>query len=1210
MTPSDRSQRITEICELAAQLRPEVRESFVEKECNGDPSLIHEVQACMAGTSLDSLAAFALTNGEGATPAPPPFQKIGRYEVTGIIGSGGSGHVYSAVDRAVGRVVAIKILHAPGDPDLVRRFHTEAKTAANLHHKNIITVHEYGEQDGTPYLVMEYLNGTTMQELIARQSLSLLEKLQIMTEVAEGLQYAHEHGITHRDVKPANIMRLTDGSVKIMDFGIARLGAPNSTRLTQSGLVVGSLMYMAPEQFNGTADAITDIFAYGVTFFELLTGTNPYASADPVVIIFRVSNTDLPPLRQVSSTYPESLERIVKTATARAREERYSSLSDLLPDIRGVTLDLGHAEAGASYKEAAELFAANQLDTAKLAVRKALSFDPMHAGARTLRSAIEDRLRRRDATVRGAALMNQADIAIGDRRFEDAGELLKSVRELGADDPHLHSRVERAEARILQAAETDRLVQEQLARVKDAIGRDQVDEALQILAELEKNHPDVNIADLRLRAESKKALTESQERLAQGVKRANDLLKGGLFELAIAKVDSLASEFPNDPQLHVVRATATQRLDSDRKRARIAEVKAETERLIAAADYPAAIALVQEAIAQYGDEWDLTRLHLQASVAMKVASEEQQVDEAAQEEAAADEWRERIAKLEAALGPAPMPQAASPPPAPVLSITSLAPIPSTPAISTAALSASSITPEALQVEPAPDPVADVRSEPTIELPPPVPAPVAVPVPPRRSSITTWVAAATIGIAILIMIFVMIRSSSRHGLTATTTGGEPSGPDLRIEDPVLYNGARGKDFAAELHVSGGTAPVVWKVSEGSLPNGVAFAEATGRFTGAPEATGTYIFAIQATDKLGHMAQRAVTIEVADPPVPPPTTVADAPPPGSPPVVATKSGKPPPVTPPKPADAPPPAPSPTAPMWAGDGGDARRSGYSAYRGPRKARIAWAAEAGNPDNNSPMVGPDGRIYVWNAHDRALKAVENGATAWSVPLPLSEQVAFGPDGLVQLTSMTGRTKTLNREGTPVRDDRTDMRMLGLFTWKGHAYSSAGSRPAGSDTTRWYFFRADDRRWQVEIDAQAGRPVVDENGVIYVATAKGTVYAISDAGTILWSYRTEGGAATGLAITRDRNILASAGPALYCVSDGKLRWKFSGDNDAKAFPAIHDQAGNIYFGKGSDFYALSSAGKELWRVRLYEPVTAAPAMDRSGHIYVSTAARLYCLSE
>ena len=219
--------------------------------------------------------------------APLPFQRIGRYEITGNIGSGGSGRVFSALDATVGRVVAIKVLNAPGDPALVKRFQVEAKTVANLHHKNIVTVHEYGEEDGVPYLVMEYLNGTTLLDLIAQRSLSLLEKLEIMSEVAEGLHYAHEHGITHRDVKPANIMRLTDGSVKIMDFGIARFGA-QTARLTQSGLLIGSLMYMAPEQFNGTADALTDVFGYGVTFYELLTGKNPFANADPVVIIFKI----------------------------------------------------------------------------------------------------------------------------------------------------------------------------------------------------------------------------------------------------------------------------------------------------------------------------------------------------------------------------------------------------------------------------------------------------------------------------------------------------------------------------------------------------------------------------------------------------------------------------------------------------------------------------------------------------------------------------------------------------------------------------------------------------------------------------------------------------------------------------------------------------------------------------------------------------------
>ena len=160
---------------------------------------------------------------------PTVSQRIGKYEIAEEIGSGGFGHVYRALDPAFDRVVAVKVLNTPDDPDLLRRFRLEAKTVANLHHKNIVTVYDYGETDGVPYLVMEYLDGTTLQTLIHHNALSLLEKVEIMTEVADGLQHAHAHGVTHRDVKPANIMRLADGSVKIMDFGIARMAAQTST---------------------------------------------------------------------------------------------------------------------------------------------------------------------------------------------------------------------------------------------------------------------------------------------------------------------------------------------------------------------------------------------------------------------------------------------------------------------------------------------------------------------------------------------------------------------------------------------------------------------------------------------------------------------------------------------------------------------------------------------------------------------------------------------------------------------------------------------------------------------------------------------------------------------------------------------------------------------------------------------------------------------
>jgi len=271
-------------------------------------------------------------------------------------------------------------------------------TVANLHHKNIVTVHEFGEENGVPYLVMEYLEGTNLHDLIRQRSpLSLQEKLSIMSEVAEGLRCAHDRGVIHRDVKPANIMRLTDGSVKIMDFGIARLARVNATRLTHTGLVIGTLMYMAPEQFSGTADALTDIFAYGVTFYELLTGRHPFQfSQDPAVMMNRIMNVEPEPLRSLVPECPEPVERIVNRTLAKNREARYSSLADVVADTRPILQDLSRQQAGQLFARADELLRDDQLDAAQSAIRKALELDPWHSEARVLRSRVEEALHQRD----------------------------------------------------------------------------------------------------------------------------------------------------------------------------------------------------------------------------------------------------------------------------------------------------------------------------------------------------------------------------------------------------------------------------------------------------------------------------------------------------------------------------------------------------------------------------------------------------------------------------------------------------------------------------------------------------------------------------------------------------------------------------------------------------------------------------------------------
>src|SRR5262249_29374254 len=159
--------------------------------------------------------------------------------------------------------------------------------------KNIITIFDFDEQNGTPYLVMEYLDGRNLAHFVGnRTALSPIDKLTIMSEVADGLQYAHEHGVIHRDIKPANIMRLRDGSVKIMISGTAVLGRRNRS-LTAVGYIVGTPEYMAPEQFmGGTTDHQVDVWAYGVVLYELLTGANPFAAETPGVTMYKVTNED------------------------------------------------------------------------------------------------------------------------------------------------------------------------------------------------------------------------------------------------------------------------------------------------------------------------------------------------------------------------------------------------------------------------------------------------------------------------------------------------------------------------------------------------------------------------------------------------------------------------------------------------------------------------------------------------------------------------------------------------------------------------------------------------------------------------------------------------------------------------------------------------------------------------------------------------------
>ena len=263
-------------------------------------------------------------------------QKINdRYEIIKSIGEGGMANVYLAKDIILDRNVAIKILRGDlaGDEKFVRRFQREALSASSLSHPNIVEMYDVGEDNGTYYIVMEYVSGMTLKQLIKKRgSLSLSEAIDIMLQITDGIKAAHDSYIIHRDLKPQNILIQDNGEIKITDFGIAM--ALNSTQLTQTNSVMGSVHYLPPEQASGKGATIkSDIYSMGILFYELLTGKLPFKGDNAVEIALKHMKNDIPSVRSENPNIPQSVENIILKATAKNPKNRYETASKMHDDL-------------------------------------------------------------------------------------------------------------------------------------------------------------------------------------------------------------------------------------------------------------------------------------------------------------------------------------------------------------------------------------------------------------------------------------------------------------------------------------------------------------------------------------------------------------------------------------------------------------------------------------------------------------------------------------------------------------------------------------------------------------------------------------------------------------------------------------------------------------------------------------------------------------
>ena len=263
-------------------------------------------------------------------------QKINdRYEIIKSIGEGGMANVYLAYDTILDRNVAIKVLRGDlaNDEKFVRRFQREALSASSLSHPNIVAMYDVGEDNGLYYIVMEYVEGMTLKQLLKKRgSLTLSEAIDIMLQLTDGMAHAHDSYIVHRDLKPQNIMIESDGQIKITDFGIAM--ALNSTQLTQTNSVMGSVHYLPPEQAAGKGATIkSDIYSMGIIFYELLTGELPFKGDSAVEIALKQMKEPLPDVHKLNNDIPQSIENIILKATAKNPKNRYDDAKSMHNDL-------------------------------------------------------------------------------------------------------------------------------------------------------------------------------------------------------------------------------------------------------------------------------------------------------------------------------------------------------------------------------------------------------------------------------------------------------------------------------------------------------------------------------------------------------------------------------------------------------------------------------------------------------------------------------------------------------------------------------------------------------------------------------------------------------------------------------------------------------------------------------------------------------------
>src|SRR5579862_5218604 len=551
--------------------------------------------------------------------------KIGKYDVIDVIGRGGMGVVYKAIDPHLDRQVAIKMMTGGfvDNPDLLKRFFREAQSLGSLQHPNIVTVYDLGDFGGNPYMVMEFMEGEGLDAVLAgRRQLSALEKSNIIVQVCNGLSYAHGRGIVHRDIKPANIMLGKDGGVKLFDFGIAHIGDHS---VTKTGQIVGTLSYMSPEQVNGKpVDARTDLFSTGVVLYQLFTNHLPFEGESTATTLLKIIYDPPPPLKNFLSSYPPELEAVLGRALAKDREERYHSADEFALDLSQLQVQLKQELIGQHMQEVLRCLERSDLYKAKEYLIQVLKLDQQHAKATQLLRDVQVRIKKEEVGEQVRKLRQRAEESAARVQFEAAQDFVEQALAVDKTNTELLQLRESLKAAALRAQK----LHSALRRAETSHQDGELDTAKQAIEEaLEIAPDDPQVKTLNRVIQRDWTERSRQRQLENYLFEARQDISSRKFTAALEILKLAETLDPSAPQVHALIESAAAGRDQERRRKDLEAISRDIEDALNRDDYRAACQKADEGLARFPEERTLVKLKALADRQRLIEERKQFIDE-------------------------------------------------------------------------------------------------------------------------------------------------------------------------------------------------------------------------------------------------------------------------------------------------------------------------------------------------------------------------------------------------------------------------------------------------------------------------------------------------------------------------------------------------------------------------------------------------------